>query len=50
MAMFSPAMADDVNFTASAPKQVIQGRQFQIVFTLQNATGSKFTPDRKSVV
>lgn len=44
MAMFSPAMADDVNFTASAPKQVIQGRQFQIVFTLQNATGSKFTP------
>ena len=42
MAMFSPVMADDVTFTASAPKQVIQGRQFQVVFTLQNASGNKF--------
>lgn len=44
MAMFSPVMADDVTFTASAPKQVIQGRQFQVVFTLQNASGNKFMP------
>ncbi|MCD7710020.1 MAG: BatD family protein, partial [Porphyromonadaceae bacterium] len=46
MALLSPAVADDVKFTATAPKQVIQGRQFQVTYTLQNASGSDFrAPD-----
>ncbi len=39
---FVPVMADDVKFVASAPRQAISGQQFQISFTLQNATGSEF--------
>ncbi|MCH5328471.1 MAG: protein BatD [Coprobacter sp.] len=31
--------ADNVSFTISAPKQVIQGKTFQISFTLSNASG-----------
>ncbi|MCD8287728.1 MAG: BatD family protein [Porphyromonadaceae bacterium] len=46
MALLSPAVADEVKFTATAPKQVIQGRQFQVTYTLQNASGSDFrAPD-----
>lgn len=47
---FSVAMADDVKFTASAPGQVIAGRQFQIVYTLQNGDGSDLkTPEFKGM-
>ena len=46
MAMISPAIADEVKFLASAPKQVIQGQQFQVIYTLQNAGGNDFrAPD-----
>lgn len=46
MAMISPAVADEVKFLASAPKQVIQGQQFQVIYTLQNAGGNDFrAPD-----
>ena len=31
MITISPAVADEVKFLASAPKQVIQGQQFQVV-------------------
>ena len=43
MITISPAVADEVKFLASAPKQVIQGQQFQVVYTLQNAGGDGFT-------
>ena len=47
---FGAAMADDVEFTASAPGQVIAGRQFQIVYTLKNGDGSDIrTPDFKGM-
>lgn len=42
MITISPAVADEVKFLASAPKQVIQGQQFQVVYTLQNAGGDGF--------
>ena len=46
MITISPAVADEVKFLASAPKQVIQGQQFQVVYTLQNAGGDGFrAPD-----
>lgn len=46
LAILSPVLAEEVSFSASAPKQVIQGRQFQVVYTLQNASGSEFrAPD-----
>ena len=45
-AAFPALRADDVRFTASAPKQVISGQQFQVVFTLQNGSVSDFhAPD-----
>lgn len=47
---FAAAFADDVKFTASAPGQVIAGRQFQIVYTLTNGDGSNLkTPDFKGM-
>lgn len=46
MAMISPAVADEVKFLASAPKQVIQGQQFQVIYTLQNAGGNDFMASR----
>lgn len=40
------AVADDVQFSASAPKQVVSGQQFQVTYTLQNSSGSDFrAPD-----
>lgn len=47
---FAAAIADDVKFTASAPGQVIAGRQFQIVYTLKNGDGSDLkTPEFKGM-
>ncbi len=46
MITISPAVADEVKFLASATKQVIQGQQFQVVYTLQHAGGDGFrAPD-----
>lgn len=46
LAILSPVVAEEVRFSAAAPKQVIQGQQFQVVYTLQNADGNEFrAPD-----
>ena len=47
---FGTVMADDVKFTASAPRQVIAGQQFNIVYTLKNGDGSDLkVPDFKGM-
>lgn len=37
--------ADEVNFTASAPKQVVEGQPFQVTYTINHRAGSMQAPE-----